>query len=149
MHDAIALANLMYAIPSNSSKDITLALSEYQAERYPAAIESFKNSQQGSRVLEKGPTGALALYISTHAPLWLWKSVLQKMLRYRPLIGFLDQIEPKGAVAPVVSPSTEKARKLFERRRKSQEKQETKQEVEKGKQQEVQQQREATQAVVA
>lgn len=136
MHDAIALANLMYAIPSNSSKDITRALGEYQAERYPAAIESFKNSQQGSRVLEKGPTGAVALYVSTHAPLWLWKSVLEKMLRYRPLIGFLDPIERKGTVAPVISPSTEKARALFDRRRKIQQRNEKQQEEEKGRQQE-------------
>ncbi|KAF9290328.1 hypothetical protein BGZ88_007378 [Linnemannia elongata] len=149
MHDAIALANLMYAIPSNSSKDITRALGEYQAERYPAAIESFKNSQQGSRVLEKGPTGAVALYVSTHAPLWLWKSVLEKMLRYRPLIGFLDPIERKGTVAPVISPSTEKARALFDRRRKIQQRNEKQQEEEKGRQQEEQQKQEATRALVA
>ncbi|KAK3823791.1 MAG: hypothetical protein JOS17DRAFT_819219 [Linnemannia elongata] len=151
MHDAIALANLMYAIPSNSSKDITQALKEYQAERYPAAIQSFKSSQQGSRVLEKGPTGAVALYVSTHAPLWLWKSVLEKMLRHRPLIGFLDPIERKGTVAPVISPSTEKARALFEKRRKSQqkrEKQERQQKEVKGKLYEEQQQQEATQVVV-
>lgn len=153
MHDAIALANLMYAIPSNSFKDITPALREYQAERYPAAIESFKSSQQGSRVLEKGPTGAVALYVSTHAPLWLWRNVLEKMLRHRPLVGFLDSIERKGTVAPVISPSTEKARALFERRRKSQQKQEKQQEKqeeeEKGKLQEELQQQEVTQVVIA
>lgn len=116
MHDAIALANLIYTIPSTSSKDISQILGEYHAERYPAAIESFKSSQQGARVLEKGPTGTVALYVSTHAPLWLWKSFLEKMLRHRPLAGFLDPIERKGSLVPMVSPSTMKARALFERR---------------------------------
>lgn len=73
------------------------------------------------------------------------------MLRHRPLIGFLDPIERKGTVAPVISPSTEKARALFEKRRKSQqkrEKQERQQKEVKGKLYEEQQQQEATQVVV-
>ncbi|KAG0285917.1 hypothetical protein BGZ96_009921 [Linnemannia gamsii] len=130
MHDAVALANLMYAIPSTSSKDISQILGEYYAERYPAAIEAFKNSQQGARVLGKGPSGIVALYVSTHAPLWLWKSVLEKMLRHRPLVGFLDPIERKGSLAPLVSPSTMKARALFERRWKIQQQQKEKEKQE-------------------
>ncbi|KAG0279072.1 hypothetical protein BGZ95_002378 [Linnemannia exigua] len=120
MHDAIALANLLYSIPTASPRAISRMFTEYHAERYPAAIESFKNSQQGARVLEKGPVGALALYVSTHAPLWLWKSILEKSLRHRPTIGFLDPIERKGTTVPVVSASTAKARALFEKRQQTQ-----------------------------
>ncbi|KAG0379264.1 hypothetical protein BGX24_001087 [Mortierella sp. AD032] len=119
MHDAIALANLLYSIPTASPSAISRMFTEYHSERYPAAMDSFKNSQQGARVLEKGPAGALALYVSTHAPLWLWKSVLEKSLRHRPSIGFLSPIERKGTTVPVVSASTEKARALFEKRKQS------------------------------
>ncbi|KAF9122803.1 hypothetical protein BGW39_009484 [Mortierella sp. 14UC] len=120
MHDAIALANLLYSIPSASPGAFSRMFTEYHSERYPAAIESFKNSQQGARVLDKGPAGAVALYVSTHAPLWLWKSVLEKSLRHRPTIGFLAPVERKGTTVPVVSASTEKARALFAKQKRQQ-----------------------------
>ncbi|KAF9084800.1 hypothetical protein BGX23_010233, partial [Mortierella sp. AD031] len=110
MHDAIALANHFYALPSTSSEDVTQIFEEYHAERYPAIMESFKNSQQGSRVLEKGIAGSITLFISTHAPLWVWRAFLVKTLKHRPQSGFLPPIPLKGTVAPAVSPSCEKAR---------------------------------------
>ncbi|KAF9905585.1 hypothetical protein EC991_001546 [Linnemannia zychae] len=120
MHDAIALANLLYSIPSTSPSAISEMFTEYHAERYPAVMESFKNSQQGARVLEKGPAGTVALYVSTHAPLWLWKSVLEKSLRHRPTIGFLEPVERKGTTVPMVSASTEKAKALFTKQKQGQ-----------------------------
>ncbi|KAF9124831.1 hypothetical protein BGW39_007860 [Mortierella sp. 14UC] len=53
-HYAVALANLIYAIPTTSSKDITQIFQEYQQERYPAVMESFKNSQPSSKLIERG-----------------------------------------------------------------------------------------------
>lgn len=46
MHDAIALANLLYAMPATTSLEMTKVFEEYQKERYPAVMESFKSSQQ-------------------------------------------------------------------------------------------------------
>jgi hypothetical protein len=61
------------------------------------------------------------------------------------LVGFLDPIERKGSLAPVVSPSTVKARALFERRWRSQQ-QEKKQKKER---QEEKEEQEEKHAVVA
>ncbi|KAF9097531.1 hypothetical protein BGX23_008609 [Mortierella sp. AD031] len=54
MHDAIALANLMYALPANTTKEIEKTFEEYQTERLPAAIANFNNSQMMSKLLARG-----------------------------------------------------------------------------------------------
>ncbi|KAF9120048.1 hypothetical protein BGW39_011702 [Mortierella sp. 14UC] len=53
MHDAIALANLIYALPSSpGTAEIEQAFTEYQAERIPHVLESFKSSQMlATRIL--------------------------------------------------------------------------------------------------
>ncbi|KAF9095596.1 hypothetical protein BGX29_008959 [Mortierella sp. GBA35] len=48
MHDAIALANLLYVLPSSTSSEITKMFEEYKSERYPIVIDTFKNSQMPS-----------------------------------------------------------------------------------------------------
>ncbi|KAG0276475.1 hypothetical protein BGZ97_010081, partial [Linnemannia gamsii] len=53
MHDAIALANLLYALPSRTGEDVTKIFEEYKAERLPAVQISFKNSQLMSKFMEK------------------------------------------------------------------------------------------------
>ncbi|KAG0273301.1 hypothetical protein BGZ95_010883 [Linnemannia exigua] len=119
MHDAIALANLIYAMPTTSSQEITTIFDEYKRERYPAAMESFKNSEMAGRVAEKGLEGFILKFIITHMPFWLWKiwaslHLLTKLVRYRPQIGFIKAVEVKGSVVPEVSPSEQKARAIFE-----------------------------------
>lgn len=79
IHDAIALANLIYAMPTKSSSDLTKIFEEYQEERYPAVMDSFKNSQLLSKVTDRGIVGALALLLVTRMPMWLWR------LAVRPL----------------------------------------------------------------
>ncbi|KAF9097002.1 hypothetical protein BGX23_010045 [Mortierella sp. AD031] len=119
IHDAIALANLLYALPSTTSNEITRIFEEYQTERYPAVVRSFDESQLGSKMTEKGIVGALTLYMFTHMPTWLWNKFLVYTLKFRPLAGFLEPIENKGTVIPIVSPSYEKARAVYEQRMKS------------------------------
>ncbi|KAG0280250.1 hypothetical protein BGZ95_010770 [Linnemannia exigua] len=65
IHDAIAFANLLYALPSRSASDITKIFQEYQEERYPAVMESFKKSQLLSKNMEKGLVGAFFLFATT------------------------------------------------------------------------------------
>lgn len=77
MHDAIALANLIYALPTKTSGDITKIFEEYQEERFPAVMESFENSKAMSKVTARGITGAILLFIMTHLPFWLWKLVVR------------------------------------------------------------------------
>ncbi|KAG0288742.1 hypothetical protein BGZ96_007498 [Linnemannia gamsii] len=120
MHDAIALANLIYAMPTWRSEDITTIFKEYQEERYPAVMESFKNSQLMSKRLDKGIVGALVLFLITHMPTWLWRIMLAKTVRHRPQVGFLPSIPFKGTVVPTVSPSEQKARTLFDTKQQEQ-----------------------------
>ncbi|KAF9152598.1 hypothetical protein BG015_005025 [Linnemannia schmuckeri] len=118
MHDAITLANLIYFMPTKTSEDITRVFEEYKAERYPAVMESYKNSQVMGKAIEKGIVGALILFLMTRMPMWLWKLSLTKMVRYRPQVGFLPNIPLRGTVVPFVSPSEQKARELFEKQQK-------------------------------
>ncbi|KAF9128386.1 hypothetical protein BGW39_005110 [Mortierella sp. 14UC] len=117
MHDAIAFANLLYALPSKTSTDITRIFQEYKEERLPAVMESFKKSQLLSKNMEKGLVGAFFLYATTRMPLWMWKLALVKMSRFRPQIGFLEPTAVKGTIVPIASPSEKKARAVYEQRK--------------------------------
>ncbi|KAF9151855.1 hypothetical protein BG015_006127 [Linnemannia schmuckeri] len=114
MHDAIALANLLYCMPSRTSQDITRIFEEYHKERLPAVMESYNNSRQLARVSEKGIIGRILLFITTYMPVWLWRIALARTIRYRPQVGFLPAIGVQGPMKPVVSASEQKARAVFE-----------------------------------
>lgn len=73
MHDAITLANLIYSMPTTTAEQVTKVFEEYQEERHPAALVSFKNSQLMSKFMEKGIVGFIVLYLITHMPMWLWR----------------------------------------------------------------------------
>ncbi|KAK3845563.1 MAG: hypothetical protein J3R72DRAFT_521133 [Linnemannia gamsii] len=72
MHDAIALANLLYAMPTKTSSDITKIFEEYRQERFIAATGSYKYSKQMAMREEKNVIGAFYSYCMTHMPKWLW-----------------------------------------------------------------------------
>ncbi|KAG0279883.1 hypothetical protein BGZ95_011986 [Linnemannia exigua] len=116
MHDAIALANLLYAMPTKTSPDITKIFDEYHKERLPAVMESFNSSQQLSKIFKAGRlVGAVYAFLATFMPVWVWRIVMAQIVRYRPQVGFIKRIEPKGTIIPVVSPSEQKARDVFEK----------------------------------
>ncbi|KAG0210489.1 hypothetical protein BGX33_004909 [Mortierella sp. NVP41] len=117
IHDAVALANLLYAMPTTTPRKVTRVFEQYQAERHPAAIESFNHSQNMSKVVEKGIEGAISLFMINHMPMWLWKLALLKTVRNRPFAGFLEPPAMKGTIRPVVSPSAEKAKAVYERQK--------------------------------
>ncbi|KAF9905008.1 hypothetical protein EC991_002071 [Linnemannia zychae] len=115
-HDAIALSNLLYALPSSTLSEITTVFKAYHSERHPAALDSFENSKLFGKIMDRGIGGALALFFVTHTPSWLWKILLGKTVRHRPQIGWLAPVPIKGTVAPIVSESTELARAMYARR---------------------------------
>lgn len=120
MHDALALANLIYALPSNpTSNDITLAFSEYQTERIPHVMESFENSQLLSKFMNRNITGWVAFFLMKGLPGWVFRITKRKMVQNRPTAGWLQEVDVRGTVAPDVSPSTEKARAVFWERQQS------------------------------
>ncbi|KAK3819386.1 MAG: hypothetical protein JOS17DRAFT_756323 [Linnemannia elongata] len=116
MHDAIALANLIYALPTNTSKDIERAFEEYKAERLPPVIEASKGSQLLSLLLNRGFLGTLALLFLKYMPRWLWLKFVEGIVANRPTLGFLKEVENKGSKLASVSPSTEKAREVYNKR---------------------------------
>ncbi|KAF9547149.1 hypothetical protein EC957_008829 [Mortierella hygrophila] len=117
MHDAIALANLIYALPLRShASDIEKMFSEYQTERLVHVTESFNNSKAISTVMERGLVGTIALFIQTHFPSRLMTIMIRRQILNRPQAGFLETIPLKGSVPAIVSPSTEKARAVHEQR---------------------------------
>ncbi|KAG0277221.1 hypothetical protein BGZ95_006293 [Linnemannia exigua] len=116
MHDAIALGNLIYALPSNpTALDIETMFSEYQAERIVPVTESYNNSKALAKVMERGFGGAVALFVRKHFPAWLMKVMLKRGIMNRPQIGFIAAIPLKGTIAANVSPSMEKARAIYEK----------------------------------
>ncbi|KAF9902142.1 hypothetical protein EC991_005255 [Linnemannia zychae] len=113
MHDALALANLLYAMPTKTSTNITKIFEEYQMERLPAVMDSFNNSKQLAKKSDTGIMGTVVLYLMTNMPAWLWRQVQAKVIRFRPMAGFLKELELKGTLKPVVSPSEQKARAVY------------------------------------
>ncbi|KAF8947914.1 hypothetical protein BGZ47_007310 [Haplosporangium gracile] len=118
MHDAIVLANQIYALPTNTSKSIHKAFTEYQTERYLPAIEASRNSVLLSMILSKGFMGMVALFVTQHIPDWIWRVFVRRMVHTRPAFGALPKQEFKETVSPFVSASEEKARRVFEMRSK-------------------------------
>ncbi|KAF8946744.1 hypothetical protein BGZ47_011488 [Haplosporangium gracile] len=116
MHDAIALANLIYAIPANTAEEIEKVFAEYQAERLPPTIEKYDGSQMLSKLVSKSFAGVIALYLARLVPRWLWRAYVKKSLMLRPYAGFMKAVENRGPVAAVPTPSTEKARSLYDKR---------------------------------
>ncbi|KAG0293592.1 hypothetical protein BGZ96_002637 [Linnemannia gamsii] len=102
MHDAVALANLIYALPSNDSKSIQQAFADYKAERMPHVMDSYKSCKVLAKNSEMDLGGTMALFFSKSVP--------------QPSAGFLPQIPHLGTIPPVVSPSTERAIFAFESR---------------------------------
>ncbi|KAF9143066.1 hypothetical protein BGX30_001441 [Mortierella sp. GBA39] len=117
MHDALALTNLLYALPSKTSAEIQQILSEYQEERRPLALATFKSSRMLSQVLRKDFVGWIARLISTNMPAWLWRIFLGRAFANRPQAGFLERVETKGSAPLNPSPSMDKARAVFEERK--------------------------------
>ncbi|KAG0217354.1 hypothetical protein BGX33_010767 [Mortierella sp. NVP41] len=115
MHDALALANLLYALPSDTAVEIERIFAAYKAERMGPTIDVFKSSQMASKFMEKGLVGALFLFTMKKLPPWIFDIATRRMILNRPQIGWMQQIESKGSIPAVVSPSTEKARQVFER----------------------------------
>ncbi|KAG0201584.1 hypothetical protein BGX33_010233 [Mortierella sp. NVP41] len=119
MHGALALANLLYALPSNTTTDIEEAFEAYKAERMAPSAEAFKASQLFSKYLEKDYVGSFILFLLRHSPGWVFRYFGRRMLVNRPIAGFLPKVENKGSVPAEVSPSSNKAREVFERRNKA------------------------------
>ncbi|KAF9547130.1 hypothetical protein EC957_008810 [Mortierella hygrophila] len=117
MHDATAIANIIYALPANANTNtVHKAFAEYQAERIVPVTESYNTSKSFSKIMERGIVGMIALFLFKNIPLWLLNILYKRQILSRPQVGFLPIIPLKGTVPALPSPSTEKARAVYERR---------------------------------
>ncbi|KAF9123109.1 hypothetical protein BGW39_009257 [Mortierella sp. 14UC] len=116
MHDALVIANLLYALPANTSQEIEKAYVEYKAERYGSAIDAFNASQMVSRFMERGIAGKAALFVMRLLPASAFDILSRKHVLRRPQAGFLPPVENKGSLPAEVSLSTEKARLVHKER---------------------------------
>ncbi|KAK3830620.1 MAG: hypothetical protein J3R72DRAFT_425792 [Linnemannia gamsii] len=102
IHDAITLVNLLYALPSNISIKITSHFEEYCNERYPTAVEYFKNNQLMSKIMDRGIMGSLFFTsIYPHALLVVEDDACQ-VPHVQTATGFLKAIEIKSTIIPEV-----------------------------------------------
>ncbi|KAF9921576.1 hypothetical protein FBU30_008368 [Linnemannia zychae] len=118
IHDAAALANLLYAMPNSTSDEITRIFQEYQAERLPIAIAASKASEAFKKFSQRTLLGLITRFIAAHMPSWLWKRIIAKLVYERPQLGFVEPIPLMGTIPPAVSPSTKKARDVYGKRKK-------------------------------
>ncbi|KAG0284804.1 hypothetical protein BGZ96_010866 [Linnemannia gamsii] len=116
MHDAIALANLIYTLPSNTTEEIEKIFKEYQTERIPPTVERHNGSQMMSKLISKSLFGVIAGRLAKYIPQWFWRYYIKRGLLLRPWAGFLKAVENKGPLAAVPTPSTKKARELYSKR---------------------------------
>ncbi|KAF9925338.1 hypothetical protein FBU30_004928 [Linnemannia zychae] len=115
IHDAIALANLIYAMPSKKSNDISEIFKEYYSERYPIALQLYKNSQILKKTMSRGVASTMLRFLFTLMSRRLWKYMLAEIVKFRPQAGFLKAAETKGTITPKVSLSEKRARAIYER----------------------------------
>ncbi|KAF9921038.1 hypothetical protein FBU30_008969, partial [Linnemannia zychae] len=117
MHDAIALANLIYALPrSPSAAEIETAFAEYQAERLPFAKAAYEESHHLAQFMQPGIKGTLALFMMKILPQRMWNRQMKDMIRNRPTAGYMRPVENRGTVAVDAVWSTEKAKEVYRRR---------------------------------
>ncbi|KAG0272376.1 hypothetical protein BGZ95_011876 [Linnemannia exigua] len=77
MHDAVALANLLYSMPTKTPEDITRLFQEYRKERYPAVMESYNTSKQLAKTALGGIIGTIYFYFVVYMPFFLWRYVVR------------------------------------------------------------------------
>ncbi|KAG0068617.1 hypothetical protein BGZ89_004410 [Linnemannia elongata] len=108
MHDAIALTNLIYCLPSTNAEDFSQMFSEYKAERLPPVTAALNSSRSLVKGMEKVLAGTIAFLITKYMPVWLWRIFLKGMVKNWLRCGYLAGIEDKGTVPAAYSTSYEK-----------------------------------------
>ncbi|KAF9127869.1 hypothetical protein BGW39_005505 [Mortierella sp. 14UC] len=101
IHDAVALANRIYALPDKSTKaDIDKAFQAYRDERIPWVEAAFNSSTMMKSMVQKGLKATLMRFLSKNMPDWISRKILINMLYYQPQAAFLPLIENLGTVEP-------------------------------------------------
>ncbi|KAG0378405.1 hypothetical protein BGX24_003939 [Mortierella sp. AD032] len=101
VHDAVALANRLQALPDQPSvEDIEKAFKLYKKERFPKVQEAFNSSLALKSMIEQNLKGAMVRYMSKNMPLWVNRRVLIRMVSYQPQLSYLELVPYKGTIRP-------------------------------------------------
>ncbi|KAF9571183.1 hypothetical protein EC968_000871 [Mortierella alpina] len=98
--DAVVLANSLYEMPTSNHKNITKALEEFYAERYPTVKRELTPTQQMTSVLAAKTwldSAGRYLLLKTY-PKYFKEKSQEYIQSYRPQALFLPRIETKGEV---------------------------------------------------
>ncbi|KAF9927652.1 hypothetical protein FBU30_002991 [Linnemannia zychae] len=101
IHDAITIANWIYALPpSPSTEDIEKYFEEYKKERLPKAKAAYNSSQMFHNIIAKPYLGMIATYCFRYMPKWLSNKIMESIMAYRPSVAFLPDVEDNGTIKP-------------------------------------------------
>ncbi|KAF9126818.1 hypothetical protein BGW39_006322 [Mortierella sp. 14UC] len=106
LHDAISLANYIYALPPRpTTKDTDEAFTAYKNERIPWVKAAFDSSTIFKTMASTGFMSKLVRFSAKYMPLWAQKQILIQMNINRPQACFLPRAEDTGSVRPAPQPS--------------------------------------------
>ncbi|KAF9341209.1 hypothetical protein BGZ91_010342 [Linnemannia elongata] len=127
IHDAVALANRLQALPDQPSvEDIERAFKLYKKERFPKVKEAFNSSLALKAMVEQNMKGALMRHMSKNMPMWLNRKMLIRMISYQPQLSYVDLIPNEGSVRPAHQQSLADAMKKAKKDKLKQERAEAK-----------------------
>ncbi|KAK3816976.1 MAG: hypothetical protein JOS17DRAFT_778619 [Linnemannia elongata] len=106
LHDAISLANYIYALPPRpTTKNTHEAFTAYRSERIPWAKAAFDSSSIYKTMASTGFMSKLVRFSAKYMPLWIQKQIIIQMNINRPQACFLPRAEDNGSVRPAPQPS--------------------------------------------
>ncbi|KAF9900478.1 hypothetical protein EC991_007308 [Linnemannia zychae] len=106
IHDAVVLANYIYALQDHpTNEDIEGCFKAYQEERKPWIDSAFSTSQTFRTMVSKGFKAKLTRVMMKHMPKWLMAEVEKRLLSYRPQVNFLPRDDIEVTVESVLQPS--------------------------------------------
>ncbi|KAF9128796.1 hypothetical protein BGW39_004754 [Mortierella sp. 14UC] len=106
IHDAVVLANYIYALQDHpTTDDIEGCFKAYQEERKPWVDTAFSTSQAFRNMIAKGFRAKLTRTVMKHMPKWLQAEVEKRLFSNRPQVSFLPRDETEVIMEPVPQPS--------------------------------------------
>ncbi|KAG0306913.1 hypothetical protein BGZ97_000577 [Linnemannia gamsii] len=106
LHDAISLANYIYALPPRpTTADTDEAFVAYTGERISWAKAAFDSSSIFKTMASTGFLSRVVRFSAKYMPLWVQKRIIIQMNINRPQACFLPRAEDSGLVTPAPQPS--------------------------------------------
>ncbi|KAF9974352.1 hypothetical protein BGZ73_002238 [Actinomortierella ambigua] len=109
--DAICLANLLYELPSNSPKDISITFDKYFEVRGKHARNAVDMSKGMNKLMtSQGFLAETLRNLALSMPPWVMESAIDRAYSGRPILNFLDPIPLKGTFKDTSKPMTLKSK---------------------------------------